>query len=273
MLDSHTHLNDPRLLPEIDPLLARMQEAGVLGALVVGYDVTSSRQAVELARRYPDLLRAAVGMHPHDSKHLDAEALAALSHLAREPEVVAYGEIGLDFHYDHSPRDVQQDAFRRQLRLAAELELPVIIHERDAGEEVMAILDAEGGHRAVADAPKPLWRRSAGGVWHCGSATPAAAKEIARYFFIGIAGWITFPKAENIRALARSVPIERLLIETDCPYLTPVPYRGKSNEPANLRLVAEALSAVKEIPLEDVQRITRENTFRAFPRWPRPIAQ
>lgn len=144
MIDAHSHLNDPQLSTQLDAVLARMREADVSGALVIGTDVQSSRDAVQLARDYPEL-RAAVAMHPHDSKNLDDAALTELAELARRPEVVAYGEIGLDFHYDHSPRDVQREAFRRQLRLARALNLPVIIHERAAVEEVMAILDAEDG--------------------------------------------------------------------------------------------------------------------------------
>ncbi|MHB9130638.1 MAG: TatD family hydrolase [Armatimonadota bacterium] len=254
LIDSHTHLNDPAFHADMGDVLARMQEAGVSGALVVGYDMPSSRQAVELARLHPNMLRAAVGMHPHDSKDLDTEALAVLGELARLPEVVAYGEIGLDYHYDHSPRDMQREAFRRQLALAAECTLPVIIHEREAAEDVMAIMDEGGG-----------W--ACGGSWHCCSVEVGLAEVIARSLFIGIAGWITFPKAENIRALARALPLERLLVETDCPYITPVPHRGKRNEPAFVRLTVQALAEVKGITLEDVESVTSENVPRAFPRW------
>ena len=253
MIDAHVHLNDKRLLPQIDELLSRMREVGVSGALVVGYDVPSSRQAVELARRYP-ALRAAVGMHPHDSSDLDDGALAALAELARAPEVVAYGEIGMDFYYDNSPRDVQREAFRRQLRLAREVGLPIVIHEREAAGEVMAILDEEDG-----------W--VLGGEWHCCSVDSALAVTIAERLYLGIAGWITFPKAENIRALARAVSLERLLLETDAPYITPVPFRGKPNEPAYVRFVAQALAELKGISCGEVEKITDDNVRRAFPRW------
>ncbi|HEY3378043.1 MAG TPA: TatD family hydrolase [Armatimonadota bacterium] len=254
MIDAHTHLNDPRLLPEIDPLLARMLHAGVTGALVVGYDLASSRTAVDLAARYPQYLRAAIGVHPHDSKDVDQETLTALRALAQQPGVVAYGEIGLDFYYDHSPRDVQRDAFGRQLALAVELELPIIIHEREAVDEVMAVLDAEGG-----------W--ALGGAWHCCSVAPQLAVQIAQSFYVGIAGWITFAKGDNIRALAQAVPLARLLLETDAPYITPVPYRGKPNEPSYVRLTAQALANVKGISLADVEEMTMANTRQAFPRW------
>jgi TatD DNase family protein len=253
MIDAHSHLNDPQLSAQLDAVLARMREAGVSGALVIGTDVQSSRDAVQLAHDHPEL-RAAVAMHPHDSKNLDDAALAELAELASRPEVVAYGEIGLDFHYDHSPRDVQREAFRRQLRLARALNLPVVIHERAAVEEVMAILDAEDG-----------WAR--GGEWHCCSVAPELAARIAERLYVGIAGWITFPKAENIRQMARVVPIERILLETDAPYLAPVPHRGKTNEPAFVPIIAQALAEVKGIACREVERITNENVTRAFPRW------
>ena len=254
MIDSHTHLNDPRLLAHVDELLARMTAAHIGGALLVGYDLPSSRVAVDLAARYPLLLRAAVGVHPHDSKDLDDAALDALRELARQPLVVAIGEIGLDFHYDHSPREAQRQAFRRQLALAAELGLPIIIHEREAVEETMHIMDEQQG-----------W--ALGGTWHCCSTSPEQALTIARALYLGIAGWITFKQADNIRALARAVPLDRLLLETDAPYITPVPHRGTPNEPAYIHFTAQALADLKEMPLEEVEKITEHNTYQAFPRW------
>lgn len=254
MIDAHTHLNDPRLLPHADALVARMREAGVAGGLVVGYDLPSSRTAVELAARFPGTLFAAIGVHPHESASLDAAALAALRALAERPGVVALGEIGLDYHYDHAPRDVQREAFRRQLALAAELALPIVIHEREAADDACAILDAEDG-----------WAR--GGEWHCCSTTPETAREIARKLYLGMAGWITFPKAGNIRELARAVPLDRWLLETDAPYIAPVPHRGKTNEPSFLRLTLDALAREKDIPPARVEEETTANVSRAFPRW------
>ena len=253
MIDAHCHLNDPRLLPQVESLLARMHAAGVTGALVVGYDVPSSRQAVALARQYPEL-RAAIGVHPHESRLLDDAALVELAALAACPEVVAIGEIGLDYYYDHSPRDIQRAAFQRQLALAADQGLPIVIHEREAAGDVMAILDAEAG-----------W--ACGGVWHCCSVAPELAVEIARRLFLGIAGWITFPKLADIRTLASMAPLERLLTETDAPYLTPVPHRGHPNEPAYVPLVVAALADARGITPEEVERHTTENIVRAFPRW------
>jgi TatD DNase family protein len=212
--------------------------------------VPSSRQAVELARRHP-ALRAAVAVHPHDSKDLDAAGLAELAELGRQPEVVAFGEIGLDFHYDHSPRDVQREAFKRQLALAAELALPVVIHEREAVEETMAILDAEGG-----------WAR--GGEWHCCSTTPELAVSIAKRFFIGIAGWLTFQKSDNIREMARAVPIERMVLETDAPYLAPAPHRGHRCEPAFVAHTLAALAELRAQRPEDLAAWTTRNAVGLF---------
>jgi TatD DNase family protein len=253
MIDAHCHLNDPAFSADLPGLLVRMQEAGVEGALVVGYDLPSSQRAVALARAHP-VLRAAIGIHPHDSKELSDATLAELRVLARAPEVVAIGEIGLDYHYDHSPRDVQRDAFHRQLALAREMALPIVIHEREAEADVRAILDAADG-----------W--VCGGSWHCCSVDAASAVEIARHLFIGIAGWITFPKSENIRALARAVPLDRLLIETDAPYITPVPLRGKRNEPAYLPYTRRMLAEVTGNGEGDVEQLTHANVRRAFPRW------
>jgi TatD DNase family protein len=230
-----------------------MLEAGVSGALVVGFDIPSSHTALALARRFPGVLYAVVGVHPHESKDLDEAALAALRELARAPEVVAIGEIGLDYYYDHSPRDVQRAAFRRQLALAAEVGLPIDIHERNAADELLAIMDEVDG-----------W--ALGGAWHCCSTTPEQALRIAQSLYLGIAGWLTFNKAENIRALAQAVPLSRLLLETDAPYLTPVPHRGKPNEPAYVRLTAQALAQLKGISLPDVELATMNNTRQAFPR-------
>ena len=254
MIDAHAHLNDPKLLPYVDELLARMAQNGVTGTLVVGFDLPSSRTAIALAQRYPAQLRVAVGVHPHESNTLDDDTLIALRDLARHPSVVAIGEIGLDFHYDHSPRDTQRGAFRDQLALAAECGLPIIIHERAAVDEVMAILDEEQ-------------RWACGGAWHCCSVTPDRAVAISQYLYIGIAGWITFKNGENIREIARTIALERLLIETDAPFLTPVPYRGHPNEPAYVRLTAQAVAEVKGIALADVEKITSVNTLQAFPRW------
>jgi TatD DNase family protein len=254
MIDAHCHLNDLRFGDELPALLDRMTAAGVTAALVVGTDLDSSRRAVALARTYPNRLRAAVGLHPHDSTDLDDATADALAALAREPEVVAWGEIGLDYHYDHSPRDVQRAAFRRQLGLAREAGLPLILHEREAEDDLCAILDAADG-----------W--ALGGTWHCCSVGPESGARIAQRLYIGIAGWLTFPKSDNIRALAAAVPLDRLLLETDAPYITPVPCRGKRNEPSYLPYTAQMLAEVKKIAQEDVEHTTAENVRRAFPRW------
>lgn len=254
MIDSHSHLTDTRLCGEITHLLQRMAEAGVGQVLVVGNDLASSRAALALAREYPRLLRASLGVHPHEATTMSEEILQEFRLLAADPLVVAIGEIGLDYHYDFSPRPLQQTAFRAQITLAKELNLPLIIHEREAVDDIFAILDETAG-----------WQ--CGGSWHCCSTELPAAQRIAEYFYLGIAGWVTFPKAQNIHTLAREMPLNRLLLETDAPYITPVPFRGKTNEPAYLQYTCAALAELQGTTAEEVAAVTNDNTRRAFPRW------
>ncbi len=253
MIDAHCHLNNPEMLELVPAMLQRMTAAEVTGAVVAGYDLASSYRAVELARQYPQL-RAVVGVHPHDSDIIDDALIDELRMLARAPQVLAIGEIGLDYHYDHSPREVQREGFRRQLALAAELNLPVVIHERAAIDDALMIMDAEGG-----------WAR--GGHWHCGSVEPEIGLRIAQHMYVGIAGWVTFKKADNIRALAAAIPLERMLLETDSPYLAPIPHRGKSNEPSYIPLIAAAVAELHGVTAEEVGAQTAANVGRAFGRW------
>lgn len=253
MIDAHCHLNNPDMLEQVPAMLERMAAAGVTGAVVAGYDLPSSYRAVELAQRYPQL-RAVIGVHPHDSDTIDDALINELRELARAPQVLAIGEIGLDYHYDHSPREVQRTGFRQQLALAAELGLPVVIHEREAIDDALQIMDAEGG-----------WAR--GGHWHCGSVEPEIGLQIATHMYVGIAGWVTFKKAENIRALAAALPLQRILLETDAPYLAPIPHRGKTNEPAHLPLIAAAVAELHGVTVAEVAEQTGVNTVGAFLRW------
>lgn len=253
LIDSHCHLDFPDFDPDREEVLARARAAGV-GALVnPGADLPSSQRAVALAERYPDVY-AAVGVHPHDASTLDSRALARLRQLAAHPRVVAIGEIGLDYYRDLSPRARQRAAFNAQLELAAELRLPVIVHQREAAEDVLAIL------RAWAD------RLSAGGVLHAFSASHfAMAREaLAMGFYIGIGGPITFANAGKLRETVPKLPLERLLLETDAPYLTPHPFRGQRNEPAHLVLVARRLAELHGVPLETLAGQVSDNTRRLF---------
>jgi TatD DNase family protein len=235
----------------------------------VGADLASSQAAVALAEAYPQI-HAAVGVHPHDAKTLTGEVLEELEALAGHPRVVAVGEIGLDFYRDLSPRDQQRQAFQQQLALASEVGKPVIIHDREAHAEVMAILRHwacpevppeldEGRSRRVESSPKPR------GVLHCFSGSLAMAQEaIELGFYISVAGPVTFENARRLRELVRQLPLEKLLVETDCPYLTPHPHRGKRNEPAYVKFVAQEIARVKGLSLEEVACITSDNAQALF---------
>ena len=256
LIDSHCHIDGHEYDTDRDDVIARARDAGVRAMLNVGTGDPHSRafeRAVELAEQHREVY-AAVGVHPHDAKLFDEGAEQRLTELARQSSrVVAWGEIGLDYHYDHSPRDVQRDVFRRQLRIARQLHLPVIIHSREADEDTVNILHEEmaGYDRA--------------GVLHCfGGSLQMAQSAIELGFFISFAGNLTFKKAEDLREIARTLPLDRLLVETDCPYLTPVPFRGKRNEPARVVETAKCLAGLHGVAPEEIGRITTENFAHLF---------
>jgi TatD DNase family protein len=250
LIDSHAHIYSHDFVADFDDMLARAEDAGVSAILVVGTDLESSREAVLLAEKYPQLY-AAVGIHPHDAARVSDACYDVIRTLAvTSNKVVAIGEIGLDFYRDRSPRDVQEQVFRRFLRIADELNKPVVIHDRDAHDRVMAILREESVRK---------------GVLHCFSGDAAmAAEATALGFHISIPGTITYPANQSLRDVVAAVSIDRMLIETDCPYLTPVPHRGKRNEPSYVKLTAEKLAEVKGLTLEDVARITTKNASDLF---------
>ncbi len=250
LIDSHAHIYYRDYDADFEEMLQRATDAGVAAILVVGTDIESSRESVALAEKYPQMY-AAVGIHPHDAGAVTEECYQTIRELAlSSSKVVAIGEIGLDFYRDRSPRDVQETVFRRLLRLANELKKPVIIHDRDAHQQVLDCLRQEGAHR---------------GVLHCFSGDAAmAAEAIGMGFYISIPGTITYPGNNSLREVVRVASIDRMLVETDCPYLTPVPYRGKRNEPAYVRLAAERLAEVKGLMLDDVARITTKNVRDLF---------
>jgi TatD DNase family protein len=258
IIDSHCHL-DPTVYggdSGVDDAIARARAAGVARMVTIGsgYGFESAARALAVARRHPDCVRASVGLHPHDAKDATDAALAALYALAREPEVVGLGEMGLDFHYDSSPRDDQRAAFRAQLRAARELGLPVIIHDRESAGETLAILDEE---RA--------W--DSGVLYHCYTGDVAAMEAIvARGGYISIPGIVTFKNGETMRAVAAAVPVDRLLLETDSPFLTPIPYRGKRNEPAYVAFVADKVAEVRGMDTAALAEQAAANTKRFF-RW------
>jgi TatD DNase family protein len=219
--------------------------------MCIGYDLESSQEAVQLAQRYPQIY-AVVGVHPHDAKQLDQNTLDELYKLAREPKVVAIGEIGLDFYRDLSPRDVQRQAFVQQIKLAQELSKPIVIHDRDAHQEVLDTIRREKAG-------------SNGGIMHCYSGhLPLAIDLMKEGFHISFAGPVTFKNARKSHEVAAHIPLDRLLIETDCPYLTPEPLRGKSNEPAYVVHVAEAIARLRRKPVEEIAYLTSRNAAQVY---------
>jgi TatD DNase family protein len=251
LIDTHAHLEMREFNDDREDVIKRAREAGVEYIVTIGTTVESSRDAVLLAEKY-DFIYAAVGIHPHEVKDILHPAYEILRRFAKHKKVVAYGEVGLDYHYEHSPRTDQKRKFRDMLREARELDLPVIVHDRDAHEDTLRILSEE-------------WSPDLGGVMHCFSGDlEMARKMIEMGFSLSIAGPVTFPKAESLREVVRQVPIEHLLIETDSPYLAPQPVRGKRNEPAYVRHTAEAIAAIKGLSFDDVCRITSYNAMQLF---------
>lgn len=251
LADSHAHLDEPEMLPDQDQVVARARQAGVALIINVGINGANSEAVLATADRYPEVY-AAVGVHPHGAVNLTPRELARLRKLAAHPKVVALGEMGLDFYRRRSPEEVQRRAFREQLELAWELKKPVVVHTREATADTLAIL-TEYRSRLV------------GGVMHCfGGSLSEARAFLDLGLYLSFSGVLTYPKAEPLRQVARQVPLERVLIETDCPYLAPQAWRGKRNEPAYVAAVAETLAELHGIPVAEVARLTFENTLAAF---------
>ena len=254
-IDSHAHIDGPEFDADRDEVIERAQAAGVCVILNVGAGDPHSgvfERAIEAGKKY-ECVYTAIGTHPHDARFYDDNAEEKIKSLVQSERVLAWGEIGLDFHYDNSPRDVQVDAFKRQLRAARECDLPVVIHTREAESETIEILksDYAGAERR--------------GIFHCFSGSKDLARRALELdFLISFSGIVTFKKADELREVARAVPLDRLLIETDCPYLSPVPYRGKRNEPAHVVEVARCLAGLHGLELEEMAHVTSENFARFF---------
>ena len=252
LIDSHAHLDDLRYDTDRDNVLQRAQTAGIEAIVTIGCDLATSQAAVALAHAHPNIF-ATIGVHPHEAKEIGEGWYESFRSLAQHPKVVAYGEIGLDYHYDHSPREIQRQRFREQIHLARELALPLVIHTREAQEDTVMILREEG---AV----------DVGGVFHCFSGDMWLAKDALDLgFYLSFSGVLTFKNATMLRDIAKTVPLDRLMVETDCPYLAPIPYRGKRNEPAYVQYVAETLAEIRgNGSVESIARATVENTKRVF---------
>ncbi len=260
LIDTHCHLDLPQFDADRKEVLARAAAAGVTALVTTGIDLDHSRSAIALAERHSQVY-ATAGIHPNETAAFGPGALAGLRKLAAHPKVVAIGEIGLDYYWQRVPAPIQKLAFRGQLDLAAELGLPVVIHDRDAHEDVRAELRAWVHDRLPGS---PLAVRPFAGVLHSFSSDLAMAEEAYEWgFVLGLAGPVTFKNARDLHALARQLQPDRLLLETDAPYLTPHPHRGRRNEPAYVRLVAEKLAELWDMPFAQVATLTT-NTARAF---------
>ncbi len=250
-IDSHAHLFYPNFNGEVDQVIERAKTAGVDYILVPATDLASSAQAIDLAEQF-DMVYAAVGVHPHDTKEWEDSLIPKLEKLAQHPKVVAIGEIGLDYYYDFSPKEKQIHAFKKQIDLALKLNKPIIVHNRQSNDDIMEIIREYKGSGLRAH-------------FHCFAGNAEDAKElIAMRHFISFTGNITFKKADDVRKIASQLSVEDMLLETDSPFLTPVPYRGKRNEPSYITFIAEKLAELQHLRTEDVARTTSYNAYRLY---------
>lgn len=251
LFDTHVHLNAEQFFDDREEVIERAFAAGVRYMVVVGFNEETIPLALEIAEQY-ETIYAAVGWHPVHAINYKEKHLAWLDRLSKHPKVVALGEMGLDYHWDKSPKDVQEDVFRQQIRLAKRLNMPIIIHNRKATDDVIRVLQEEEAHIV-------------GGVMHCFSGDIHHIQPcLDMNFYISLAGPVTFKNAPELREVAKAVPLDRLLIETDAPYLSPHPYRGKRNEPSRVTLVAETIARVKDLPLAEVSKITTNNACNMY---------
>jgi TatD DNase family protein len=253
MIDSHCHLDSDQFNPDREAAIARARAAGVRRFLAIGTGdgPPDLAAAIHLADQHEDFL-ATVGVHPHSALRVVEQTYPALQHLAQHPKCVAIGEIGLDYYYDFAPHETQREVFIRHLNLARQLALPIVIHTREAWHDTVSIL-------------RDHWDTSLGGIFHCFSEGPEQAQEaLDLNFHLGLGGVITFPKSERIREAASFMPLDRLLLETDAPYLAPVPNRGKRNEPAFVMHTARRLAALRGLTIEELDEITTRNFHRLF---------
>lgn len=251
LIDSHVHLDDKRFNRDRDNIINSLKDNGIEMVINIGADLQTSIASVSLAEKYQNVY-AVVGVHPHSAKEVDNSTIEILKSFASREKVVAIGEIGLDYHYDNSPRDVQRKWFVEQLKLAKEVNLPVVIHTREAAQETFEILkEAQDG--------------TLRGVLHCYSGSVEMALEYIKLgFYISIAGPVTFNNSRVLKEVVKAVPLDKLLVETDCPYLTPEPNRGKRNEPAYVKYVAGEIADIKGISFEELAKATNDNTKELF---------
>jgi TatD DNase family protein len=249
LIDSHCHLDSARFDDDRASMIARARESGVMRMMTIGCSVENSERALGLAKAHRDVF-CSVGVHPHEAEGATPDFIDSLRALARHPKVRAIGECGLDYYYDHSPRDVQQRVFRAQITLARELAMPLVIHVRDAWDDCLRILDDEKAERVLI---------------HCFTGTRENAESsIARGYMLSIPGVVTFKDPGALHDVVKTAPLDRLLVETDSPFLSPMPHRGKRNEPAFVRHVAEKVAELRSMPVDEVVHATGTNAMRFF---------
>lgn len=251
LFDTHVHLNADQYKDDLEEVIGRAREAGIEYMVVVGFDRGTIQKAMEITEKY-DFIYASVGWHPVDAIDMTPEDLEWIEELSSHPKVVALGEMGLDYYWDKSPKEIQQQVFRQQIRLARKVNLPIVIHNRDATEDIVRILKEEKAEEV-------------GGVMHCFTGSLEVAKQcMDMNMYISFGGPVTFKNAKKPKEVAAAISIDKLLIETDCPYLTPHPYRGKRNEPSYVSYVAEQIAELKQVDYEELAKKTTENAKKLF---------
>ena len=249
LFDTHAHLNDPAFDPDREELMAGLAAKGISYVMNAGCSLESSKDIIQMAEKYP-WLYGSVGSHPDSADEVNEEVIEAYRQMAKHEKVKAIGEIGLDYYYEDIPREIQKNAFRMQMALANELDMPVIIHEREAHDD---------GMRIVKEFPKVK------GVFHCYSGSAEMARQLVNMgWYIGFTGVLTFKNARKAVETAASIPLDRIVLETDCPFMAPEPFRGKRNDPGYLPKMAEKLAEIRGISLEEVEKITTENAKRLY---------
>ena len=251
LFDTHAHLNAEQYNEDLTQVIERAKSEKVEKIVVVGFDRPTITRAMELIEEY-DFIYAAIGWHPVDAIDMTDDDLKWIKDLSQHEKVVAIGEMGLDYYWDKSPKDVQKEVFRRQIALAKEVNLPIIIHNRDATEDVVTILKEEGAAEV-------------GGIMHCFTGSLETAKAcMDMNFYISFGGPVTFKNAKKPKEVVKDIPSDRLLIETDCPYLTPAPFRGKRNEPSYVKYIAEQIAELREISFEELAELTTKNAKKVY---------
>ncbi|MEH7383980.1 TatD family hydrolase [Bacillus sp. JJ1521] len=251
LIDTHAHLNAIQYQDDLEEVIERALSEGVERIVVVGFDRETITRAIELADQY-EFIYATIGWHPVDAIDMTDEDLEWIEELSAHPKVVALGEMGLDYHWDKSPKDIQKEVFRKQIALAKKVKLPIMIHNREATADIIDILQEENASEV-------------GGIMHCFTGSIEVAKQcIDMNFYISFGGPVTFKNAKKPKEVAAEIPLDRLLIETDCPYLTPHPFRGKRNEPSYVKYVAEQIAELKGVSFEEIAQKTSDNAKRFF---------